>query len=51
MTESKEYYYNLIKKNGKRIVDVPDEYRTLELYMLAIKNKLLLKMFLNNIKH
>ena len=43
MTDCKKYYYDLIKKNGKIMVDVPEEYRSLELYMVAIENKLLLK--------
>jgi hypothetical protein len=43
MDTCKDYYYNRIKKNGRLMVIVPEEYRTFELYMLAIENKLLLR--------
>ncbi len=43
MDACKEYYYNRIKKNGRLMAIVPEEYRTLDMYMLAIENKLLLR--------
>jgi hypothetical protein len=32
MTECKEYYYNLIKRNGKRMVDVPSQEKYIKVY-------------------